>query len=132
MRGDKMFKNKEKRQPINIDGIKRIVNVIEEGNPYTNVERKEISENYFEMGYVSYHPEITSLFNYFSSNCKDYRKNIEKIKLKEISKLKLKEVDNYLTFIYRGERFSEGFISTFIDNGILLKLLNRLLEIFSK
>ena len=63
---------------------------------------------------------------------KNYSDVYKKIKDKDISKLKLKEIIAYFTFIRRGERFCDGHISNFLDNGIFLKLYERYLEITSK
>ena len=48
---------------------------------------------------------------------------------KTIEEYDLDELKTMFTFINRGERFCDGHIATFVENGELLRLLKRLLEI---
>lgn len=71
-------------------------------------------------------------FNYFDVG--DYNKNFQELLNKygeniPIENLDLSQIKTYLTCIYRGERFNEGYIKNFIDNGIFERLINKLLEL---
>ena len=48
---------------------------------------------------------------------------------KAIEEYTLEELRTMFTFINRGERFCDGHIATFVENGVLLRLLKRLKEI---
>jgi len=45
------------------------------------------------------------------------------VREKEIEDLTIDEVYSYLTWLMRGERFCDGHVSEYVDNGILLKLV---------
>ena len=57
-----------------------------------------------------------------------YLSNIEAVRGLDISKLTRRQIGTYLTYIFRAERFSEGAILKHAENGILPRLLRRLLE----
>ena len=59
----------------------------------------------------------------------NYKEIYDQIKNKEIKDLNLDEVKSYFTFIRRGERFCDGHISNFLDNGIFTKLFERYLDL---
>ncbi len=113
---------------INKNGIQSIIDVLEKGKPYEEILPKT-EDALVYMGGVHYDDKVLKLFRYMPFCEGDYNKNIQKIIKKEISKLSIKETKQYLTYIYRKERFCEGFLKTYIDNGVLLKLLRHLLEI---
>lgn len=46
-----------------------------------------------------------------------------------IDKMDIDNIKTMLTFINRGERFCDGHIASFVENGYLLKLLLRLSEL---
>lgn len=114
--------------PINKEGIKSIITILENGKPYEEVSPRT-EDGMTHIGYISYDDRIMKLFRYMPFYEKDYNKNIEKIGNKDISKLNIEETKQYITYIYRKERFCEGLIKSYIDNGILLKLLKHFLEI---
>lgn len=62
----------------------------------------------------------------------NYSANYEKIGDKEISQMNRKEIATMLTFIQRGERFCDGHIACYVEDGTLLKLMERLREIEGK
>ena len=113
---------------IDIFSIKNLINLLDTEKLYNEVQRNE-KNDVIEMGYVSYDQRLMDLSNYIPFYEQDYTKNIMKIKNKEISLLTLLETQKYITFIFRGERFCEGHISSYIDNGILKELLNHVVEI---
>lgn len=59
----------------------------------------------------------------------NYMEIYKQIENKTIEDLSLDEVVAYCTFIRRGERFCDGHIAKFIDNGILVKLYERYLKL---
>lgn len=114
--------------PINKEGIQFIIDILENEKAYEEVPPK--TENDVTcIGFVNYDDRIMKLFRYMPFYEKDYNKNIEKIGNKDISKLNIEETKQYITYIYRKERFCEGLIKHYIDNGILLQLLKHFLEV---
>ena len=105
---------------INKEYIQNIIKILEDGQDYKVNEDTE----YFE-----YNDTVLKLFRHINFYEKDYNKNIQKIMNKSIDELKLDETIQYLTYIYRKDRFIEGHIKTYIDNGKLLELLKHLITI---
>ena len=60
---------------------------------------------------------------------KNYSDIYDEIKEKEINTLTLDEIVAYFTFIRRGERFCDGHIACYLDNGIFVKLYERYLDL---
>ena len=109
----------------------RILKFIDENNAYKSIPAKK-NDNLIEIGYIEYNKDFYSLLCLLHRTIGEdlkYNKNIENVKNKEISSLKVKEITTYLTFIVRGERFCEGHIASYIDNGILKKLILRVIEV---
>ena len=59
----------------------------------------------------------------------NYLENIKKVKALDISSMQVGDIKTYLTFIFRGERFCEGHIAMHLNNGVLLELLKRAVEL---
>ena len=95
---------------------------------YEVVPSERISENEFKMGYVSYNLRIFDLLKIVGQDY-DYSNNFEKIKEKPVENMTKDEVKTYVTFIFRKDRFCEGFFSRYIDNDILRKLIERYLDL---
>jgi len=58
-----------------------------------------------------------------------YVSNHTKIMDKDISTMNLKNIKTMYTFMLRGERFADGCIMGFIEDGTLLKLVSRQLQL---
>ena len=56
----------------------------------------------------------------------NYLSNYEIYKYKKIEELSLEETLSYLTFIIRGEKFCDGNIAYYLENGTIEKLCNNL------
>ena len=104
-------------------------------------EIKEILEAAIE--YLKEKPEIPSypfiqydyrIMNALYSLEPDYQyvKNSKPIINKEIEQMDLDEIATMYTYIYRSERFCDGFIAGCMENGYLNKLFCRHLELISK
>lgn len=124
-------RNRKYKQDTTVDKekIMNVVKVIEDGNGYSVTPSQENKDGTMTMGYTSYDESVNKLFRFFPFFEGDYHKNIKTIMNKEISKLKIKEIRQYVTYIFRKERFIDGHISQYIDNGILASLLRRFIEI---
>jgi len=61
----------------------------------------------------------------------EYSSNYEKIEDKDISALTLDELKTMFTFIARGERFCDGHIARYVEDGTLLLLAKRELELIN-
>lgn len=62
----------------------------------------------------------------------NYMKNHDKLDEGSIETMSLKELATMYTFIQRGERFSDGHIASYIEDGRLLRLFKRHLELLDK
>jgi len=98
---------------------------------YQSVEREKCADGTFKMGYCIYADYVDKVFDAIIGDkiVQNYMEIYEQIKDKEIKDLTLDEIVAYCTFIRRGERFCEGHIAGFLDNGILVKLYERYLEL---
>lgn len=59
----------------------------------------------------------------------DYMKNYEKIQRKPAEQLSLDEISTMYTFIVRGERFCDGHIAAYINDGTIFRLVQREIEL---
>ena len=95
---------------------------------YEEVPSERISENEFKMGYVSYNSRIFDLQKIVGHDY-DYNNNFEKIKEKPVENMTKDEVKTYVTYIFRRDRFCEGFLARYIDNDILRRLAERYFDL---
>lgn len=90
---------------------------------------KQGSDGVIELGYPLYDQEVTNwIKEFYRLKLSDfnYLYNYEIYKNKEIEELTLEETLSYITFILRGERFCDGHIASFLENGVLEKLCDNL------
>lgn len=59
----------------------------------------------------------------------EYMEKHDRLAGKEISEMSLPDLSVMYTFICRSERFCDGSIMSYVEDGTLLKLLNRELEL---
>ena len=76
-----------------------------------------------------YDPRVMAVF--CLPEDRDYLKNHEKLAGKSIGEMTLHEIAAMYTFITRGERFCDGHIASYIEDGTLYKLVMRHLELLS-
>ena len=110
-----------------------------DGKSLATVKGGEKNENgAIIMPWVDYDDVIIDLMDdFFESDMVDYeyRRNSEGLiygrecDAARIATMTRAEVGTCLTYILRGERFCTGFIKSFLDNGVLVALLQRLSEI---
>ena len=90
---------------------------------------KEQKDGIIHLGCPVYSEEVDNWIEEFY-NLKladhNYLENYEIYKFKETKKLTLEETLSYLTFIIRGEKFCDGHIARYLENGIIEKLCNNL------
>ena len=92
-------------------------------------EPKQASDGVIEIGYPLYDQEVTNwIQEFYRLKLSDfnYLHNYEIYKKKEIEELSLEETLSYITFIIRGERFCNGHIASFLENGLIEKLCDNL------
>ena len=81
------------------------------------------------LGYPIYSDEVDNWVKEFY-NLKlaehNYLENYETYKSKKTKELTLEETLSYLTFIIRGEKFCDGHIARYLENGTIEKLCNNL------
>lgn len=86
-------------------------------------------DNVILLGYPVYDKEVENwIKEFYRLKLSDYNylENFEIFKHKEIEKLLIEETLSYITYIIRGERFCDGHIALFLENGIIEKLCNNL------
>ena len=91
--------------------------------------QKQASDGVIEIGYPLYDQEVTNwIQEFYRLKLSDfnYLHNYEIYKKKEIEELSLEETLSYITFIIRGERFCDGHIASFLENGVIEKLCDNL------
>lgn len=83
------------------------------------------------LGYFYYADYVDKIFRLVVGDkiVENYKEIYEKIEQKDINKLSKDELVAYFTYIERGERFCDGHIAKFLDNGIFVKLYERYLEL---
>lgn len=72
----------------------------------------EFIDDFYKLGIIDY----------------SYNEHIEAIENKSIEELTESELITKLTFIIRGDRFSEGFLNSALKNGTVQRILERLGE----
>ena len=62
---------------------------------------------------------------------KNYLENNDKIKEKEIKDMNIDEIFTRLTWIIRADRFNSGLIYSYFKNGMILNLVERLVQLIN-
>ena len=81
------------------------------------------------MGFPLYDEEVKKWIDEFyrlKLSDHNYLDNYKTYKNKKIDDLSLEETLSYITFIIRGERFCDGHIASFLENGTIEKLCNNI------
>lgn len=78
--------------------------------------------------YPVYSAEIMAAFDLLKPD-RRYLAHYEKLGRKPIAEMDADDIATMLTFIVRGERFSDGHIASFVESGELLELMLRLREL---
>ena len=81
--------------------------------------------------YPDYNGKIYEALGMLAPDMK-YQKNYKRLGRKPIEKMNRREIATMLTFILRGERFSDGHIALYVENGDLLKLMLQLKKLDEK
>ena len=92
-------------------------------------EPKKGEDGIIQLGFPLYDEEVNNWVNeFYRLKLVDYNylENAKIYKHKKIEELSLEETLSYLTFIIRGERFSDGHIATYLEDGTIEKLCNNL------
>ena len=92
-------------------------------------ECKEKEDGVIELGYPLYDKEVDEwIQEFYRLKLSDYNyiDNIKNFKHKKIEELSLEETLSYITFIIRGERFCDGHIASYLEDGTIEKLCNNL------
>lgn len=106
-----------------------------------NIDQKKLDETivYFQTNpkvelderfYPVYTYEMSQAFVFLKLDV-DYLSNYEKITAKgiRIEEMNIGQLSAMFTFIQRGERFCDGHMATYIEDGTVLRLLLRLKEL---
>lgn len=81
--------------------------------------------------YPVYDDRVLTALNTLKSDYR-YLEHYEKLENKAIEDMTLTDLAAMYTFIQRGERFCDGHIASFIEDGRLLKLFRRHIELLEK
>ena len=106
---------------------KKLLSLIQQGNAYKTFPAQK-EGNVIILGHIQYDFCFYDIVKKIGPDY-EYRQHIEAVKQKPIAELTLSEISTYFTWIDRGERFCDGHIANFIDNGTVTKLLERLIEL---
>lgn len=74
--------------------------------------------------YPEYDPSVMAVLGSLKADA-DYLSHYEAIKGKPIAEYTLAEIATMYTFIKRGERFCDGHIASYVENGTLYELVMR-------
>ncbi len=80
--------------------------------------------------YPDYPPELMRCFGFLPLDT-EYAEHAAPFleEKKSVSELSRRELGAVLSFIQRGERFCDGHIASYVENGVLLALMLRLAEL---
>lgn len=90
---------------------------------------KKLEDGIIEIGFPLYDEEVNNwLHEFYRLKLADYNyiDNFKIYKYKKIEELSLEETLSYITFIIRGERFCDGHIASYLEDGTIEKLCNNL------
>ncbi len=90
---------------------------------------KEREDGVIELGFPLYSEEVDNwIEEFYNLKLSDfnYLDNYRIYKYKKIEDLSLEETLSYITFIIRGERFCDGHIASYLEDGTIEKLCNNL------
>jgi len=90
---------------------------------------KKGEDGVIELGFPLYSEEVNNwIHEFYRLKLADYNylDNVKTYKNKKIEELTLEETLSYLTFIIRGERFCDGHIASYLEDGTIEKLCNKL------
>lgn len=90
---------------------------------------KKSEDGVIEVGFPLYSEEVRNWIREFH-NLKlvdlNYLDNCRIYKYKKVEELSLEETLSYLTFVIRGEKFCDGHIASYLEDGTIEKLCNNL------
>lgn len=81
--------------------------------------------------YPAYDGRVLDALNILPTDT-DYLENHEKLENKAVGEMDLEDLSTMYTFIQRGERFCDGHIAGFIEDGSLLDLIDRHIALLEK
>ena len=90
---------------------------------------KKRKDGVIEIGFPLYDEEVNNwIHEFYRLKLSDYNylDNARIYKHKKIEELSLEETLSYITFIIRGERFCDGHIASYLEDGTIEKLCNNL------
>lgn len=104
------------------------------GKTYKFTPPKQIDEKTFEVGFWTYDDCVFYTIGQIINGkiIKNYMDIHKKAINKDISKYSLKEVIAEFTFLRHGERFSDGLIAGYLNEGKFAKLFERYIELCYK
>ena len=105
---------------------KKLLSLIEQGKAYKTFPAQK-EGNIVRLGHIQYDFCFYDLVKIIGPDY-EYRQHIEAVKLKQIAELTLSEITTYFTWLDRGERFCDGLIASYIDNGTVTQLLERIID----
>lgn len=91
-------------------------------------ERTEDGTEIFTMPYPKYPDGVIDALRLLGSDV-NYLKYADKIRSKDISRMSLTDLRRLFTYYLRGERFCDGLIVEFVEDGLMLKALERTQQI---
>ena len=87
-------------------------------------ERTKDGTEIFTMPYPIYPECVFDALKILGSDV-NYLKYADKVRSKDISRMSLTDLRRLFTYYLRGERFCDGLIVEFVEDGLMLKALER-------
>ena len=90
-------------------------------------EREYREDGVIQLGFPLYDEEVNNwIHEFYRLKLPDYNylDNYKIYKYKKIEELSLEETLSYLTFIIRGEKFCDGHIASYLEDGTIERLGN--------
>ncbi len=114
---------------IGFEVIEEALNWLKNHNDVDYTDPGEVKEGTTAFAYPIYPRELEILFESLEP-CFDYHEKAERIiEVTNTELLDFEDLRALLTYIYRGEKFCDGLIVSFIKNGKLMSWIERLNEI---
>ncbi|MDD6795629.1 MAG: acyl-CoA thioester hydrolase/BAAT C-terminal domain-containing protein [Clostridiaceae bacterium] len=125
-------KNEEKSfDTKDVDVINNCLKSVQGINKIDFVKPKN-NEGIHVLSYPNYPKELSDFWSMMEKNKLfnyNYIQDIEEVEKDNIDDMTIHDVYTYLTFICRGEKFCDGHMVKFIEDGTIGKLLNKIKEL---
>ena len=120
-----MFRFLRKKKKSGREGIsnEEVLDILSRAADYLKDNPKVVFDPY-----PIYDERVMCVFGTLSEDL-NYMADYERLKDVEIETMDIRQIATMYTFVQRGERFCDGHIAAYIENGTLYRLVKRQLEL---